>query len=88
MEILAVEPASTTIKLDFLKPFEGHNTADFIIEPQPPVSQSPATRVRWIMTGPSTFFPGKLMSVFIPMDEMIGPDFEKGLANLKGAAEK
>jgi carbon monoxide dehydrogenase subunit G len=82
MEILSVDPTKTTIKLDFLKPFEGHNTADFVLEPQ-----GSDTRVNWIMNGPMNFFPGKLMSVFTTMDKMIGPDFDKGLANLKAAAE-
>lgn len=82
MEILSVEPAKTSVKLDFLKPFEGHNIADFVLEPQ-----GPSTRVHWIMNGPVPFFPGKVMSVFTTMDKVIGPDFDKGLANLKSAAE-
>ncbi|CAN5737520.1 SRPBCC family protein [soil metagenome] len=83
MEILAIEPTQTKVKLDFLKPFEGHNTTDFILQPQ-----GSSTQVDWVMYGPMTFFPGKLMSVFTSMDKMIGGDFEKGLANLKAAAEK
>jgi carbon monoxide dehydrogenase subunit G len=83
MEILAIEPNKTTIEIDFLKPFEGHNTADFVLEPQ-----GSTTRVNWIMNGPIKFFPGKLMSVFTTMDKVIGPDFDKGLANLKAAVER
>ncbi len=30
----------------------------------------------------------KIMSVFYSMDAMLGPDFEKALAQLKAAAEK
>jgi carbon monoxide dehydrogenase subunit G len=82
MEILAVEPTKTTIKIDFLQPFEGRNTTDFVLEPQ-----GTATRVNWIMNGPIRFFPGKVMSVFTTMDKVIGPDFDKGLTNLKSAAE-
>ena len=37
------------------------------------------------MYGP---FIGKLMSVFIDMDRMVGKDFEAGLANLKTLTEK
>lgn len=84
MEIRSIQPAKTTIKLDFLKPFEGHNTADFVLEPE----GSSATRVTWVMYGPLTFIPGKVMSVFTNMDSMIGDDFQRGLANLKAAAEK
>ena len=84
MEIRSIQPAKTSIKLDFLKPFEGHNIADFVLEPE----GSSATRVTWVMYGPLTFIPGKLMSVFTNMDSMIGDDFQRGLANLKAAAEK
>jgi hypothetical protein len=84
MEIRSVEPNKTTIKLDFLKPFEGHNVADFVFQPE----GNTATRVTWVMYGPQDFFPGKLMSVFTTMDKMIGDDFQRGLANLKAAAEK
>jgi hypothetical protein len=84
MEVLSIQPAKTSIKLDFLKPFEGHNTADFVLEPE----GNAATRVTWVMYGPLAFIPGKLMSVFTSMDKMVGDDFQKGLANLKVAAEK
>ena len=39
------------------------------------------------MHGPSPFI-SKLMQVFFSMDKMIGKDFEAGLANMKGLAEK
>ena len=32
-------------------------------------------------------FMSKVMGLFKSMDEMVGPDFEKGLANMKTAAE-
>jgi hypothetical protein len=82
MEILSTDPTKTSIKLDFLKPFESHNTSDFVLEPQ-----GTGTRVNWIMYGPMEYFPGKIMSVFTSMNKMIGPDFEKGLASMKAAAE-
>lgn len=82
MEIVSITPTKTTIKLDFLSPVKSRNTADFLIE-----AQGTGTRVTWIMYGPMDYFPGKLMSVFTSMDKMIGPDFEKGFANLKTAAE-
>jgi hypothetical protein len=82
MEILAVEPTETSIKLDFLSPFESHSTTNFILQPQGTV-----TRVTWTMDGPNTYM-NKLMSVFVSMDSMVGKDFERGLANLKAAAER
>ena len=39
------------------------------------------------MHGPNLFMT-KLMGVFMSMDKMVGKDFERGLANLKQAAEK
>lgn len=83
MEILEANPPSRlVIKLDFLKPFEAHNTAEFTMLPQ-----GNATNVRWVMHGPSSFM-AKVMHVFINMDKMVGKDFEAGLANLKQLTEK
>lgn len=81
MEITEATPARTVIKLDFVKPFEAHNTVDFNLVPR-----GDATDVIWTMNGQNTFM-GKLMSVFINMDRLVGKDFEAGLANLKAAAE-
>lgn len=82
MEILESRaPQSVRIKLDFLRPFEAHNTAEFTLTPT-----ADATTVTWAMYGPHTFM-GKVMSVFISMDAMVGKDFETGLAALKKRAE-
>jgi uncharacterized protein YndB with AHSA1/START domain len=75
-------PSKVVIKLDFLKPFEGHNTAEFTMEPQ-----GDATKITWLMYGPSSYM-HKVMSTLMNMDKMIGNDFEAGLANLKTTAEK
>jgi uncharacterized protein YndB with AHSA1/START domain len=83
MEILdATAPSKIAIKLDFIKPFEGHNTAEYTLVPQ-----GEMTNVTWAMYGPTPFI-SKLMQVFISFDKMIGKDFEEGLANLKAVAEK
>ena len=82
MEILSAQPTATSIKLDFLQPFESHNHSNFLLQPEGNV-----TRVTWTMDGPNTFM-SKLMSVFVSMDKMIGKDFEAGLGNLKSAAER
>jgi Polyketide cyclase / dehydrase and lipid transport len=85
MEVLnASPPSKTTIKLDFFKPFEGHNTAEFTFVPEHDVS---ATNVIWVMHGSSSFM-SKVMQVFMDFDKMIGRDFEAGLANLKTLVEK
>jgi len=82
MKITAAEPAaSLTIALDFQSPFEAHNTTVFALTPT-----GDSTTVSWTMTGPNTFV-SKLMSVFVSMDKMVGPDFEAGLANLRTVVE-
>ena len=82
MEITsATAPASLTIKLDFMKPFEAHNTTEFTLEPM-----NGGTVVTWAMTGASPFM-FKLMGLFTSMDKMIVKDFEQGLASMKQAAE-
>jgi hypothetical protein len=91
MEILDTSvPSKITIKLDFFKPFEGHNTAEFTMLPQGDATTTGTTvgtTVTWAMFGPAPFM-SKLMQVFMNMDNMIGKDFETGLANLKKLTEK
>ncbi|UPJ63905.1 SRPBCC family protein [Bradyrhizobium sp. 191] len=83
MEILEANgPSRLRIKLDFERPFEGHNTAEFTFVPQ-----GDATLVTWAMYGPAPFL-SKVMQVFVNMDSMIGKDFEAGLAGLKKLTEK
>jgi uncharacterized protein YndB with AHSA1/START domain len=83
MEITESSPPSKiAIKLDFAKPFEAHNIAEFALE-----AKGDSTNVTWAMYGPNLYI-SKLMSIFVSMDNMIGKDFETGLANLKTIAEK
>ncbi|MCB8820407.1 SRPBCC family protein [Microvirga rosea] len=83
MEIAEASPArQITIKLDFIRPFEGHNIAEFVIAPR----DDHSTQVTWAMHGPSPYV-AKLMGLFFNMDTMIGRDFEDGLSNLKALAE-
>ena len=83
MEILDTSaPSKIVIKLDFFTPFEGHNTAEFTMLPQ-----GDGTHVTWLMHGPARFLT-RLIQVFMNLDNMIGKDFEAGLANLKTITEK
>lgn len=83
MEITAQEaPQRVQMRLDFLKPFEAHNLAEFQIVAQP----GGVSEVSWSLSGPSPFI-SKLMGVIFNMDRMIGRDFEAGLQNLKALAE-
>jgi len=84
MEILdASSPSKIVIKLDFLKPFEAHNTAEFTMSPQ---GDAATTNVNWVMHGPAPFM-SKVMQVFMNIDRMVGKDFEAGLSNLKRVTE-
>lgn len=83
MEIAEATPSKVGIKLDFLQPFESHNRADFTLEPK----ADSTTIVTWSMQGQNVYI-GKVMSIFVNMDQMVGRDFETGLANLKAIAER
>jgi len=83
MEVIeAAAPGKIGIKLDFIKPFEGHNVAEFTMLPQ-----GSTTLVTWTMHGPTPFL-GKIIHVFMNMDNMVGRDFSAGLASLKSITEK
>jgi len=75
-------PSAVVIKLDFLKPFEAHNTAEFTLE-----RKGDSTNVTWAMYGPTPYM-AKVIHLFFSMDSMVGKQFETGLANLKALAEK
>jgi len=82
MEILdAPAPSKVLVKLDFLRPFEASNTAEFAMTPS-----GNGTKVTWAMVG-ENFYIGKVIGVFMDMDKMVGGDFEAGLQKLKTRAE-
>jgi hypothetical protein len=74
-------PSHIAIALDFIKPFEAHNIAEFTLD-----AQGDATNATWAMYGPSPYI-AKVMHIFFSMDSMVGKQFEEGLANLKTIAE-
>lgn len=75
-------PSKAVIALQFIEPLAVTNSTTFALTPQPA-----GTDVVWTMTGPMPFV-SKVMSVFVSMDTIIGRDFERGLQQLKAAAEK
>ena len=75
-------PSKVAIKLDFIKPFQANNKAEFALD-----RQGDSTNVTWTMDGSQPFM-FKVMGVFMNLDNMIGKDFEAGLASIKGLAEK
>lgn len=71
------------IKLEFLKPFASTSTTEFTFGG----GEGELTGVTWSMTGDNNFM-AKAACLFMGgMDKMIGPDFEKGLAQMKTTAE-
>lgn len=79
MTINAAQPNSQIdIKLEFIKPFASVADIAFVIKPD-----GTGSTVEWRMAGNNNFM-SKAMCLFMGgMDKMIGPDFEKGLAQLK-----
>ncbi|MFF2085009.1 SRPBCC family protein [Nocardia sp. NPDC058176] len=81
MEIKADAEHEIGIELTFEKPFKATNFVTFTLDPTPT-----GTEVTWKMTGTQTGLMGVLGKVF-PMDNLVGKDFDKGLARLKTIAE-
>ena len=82
MAIVDIKPNERIdIKLDFIKPFESSSQTLFSFQ-----AAGDKTTVSWAMTGSANFLT-KAMCLIKNMDEMVGPDFEKGLAKLKSASE-
>jgi hypothetical protein len=71
-------------RLDFLKPMEATDTAEFTLAP---AEGRTGTLVTWTMYGPNTFV-GKVMGLLMNCETMIGDQFDKGLNNLKAVTEK
>lgn len=75
------------IKLEFTRPMESVSTSAFTFTPE-----GTGTRVDWAMSGENNFL-GKAFFSLLNCDDMIGADFDKGLAALdaesaKAASEK
>lgn len=82
MTILESKPNEMIrIRLDFVKPFKGTNTAEFTFKPE-----GDKTKVTWSMFGKNNFI-AKAIGLFIDCDKMVGGMFEKGLASMKTIAE-
>jgi hypothetical protein len=77
MRIDAVRPDGVDIDLEFTRPFRSRNALHFVLAPE-----DGGTRVVWRMETPRTFW-----SRFFNMEKLIGPDFERGLKQLRQVAE-
>ncbi len=69
------------ITLDFFKPFAATSIAELTFKPE-----GNQTAVIWSMSGEKNFM-AKAIHLFMNMDKMIGDQFEKGLVDMKAAAE-
>jgi hypothetical protein len=82
MTILESHPGDhVKIKLDFIRPFTDTANTDFTFKPQ-----GDQTAVTWSMTGHRNFI-AKAVCMFMNIDKTVGGDFERGLAQIKTAAE-
>jgi Polyketide cyclase / dehydrase and lipid transport len=82
MEIVSSTPERIDMRLVFEKPWKANNQVAFELAP----SGDTTTDVTWRMRGSNAGF-AALFSRVVSMDRLIGKDFEKGLARMKGAAE-
>lgn len=81
--IVESDPSSRIrMRLEMLKPFKASNQVIFTLMPE-----GGATHLTWSMQGPMPY-PAKVMHTLFNMDRMVGKQFEAGLANLKGIAER
>jgi uncharacterized protein YndB with AHSA1/START domain len=83
MTIVESKPATwVAASLAFQEPLATTNRVEFRLVPQ-----GAGTQVTWQMSGPMPFI-SKLITLFVSFDQMVGRDFETGLARLKALAEK
>jgi len=79
MEILEALPNEVVShKLVFTAPWESEARTKFLIE----ALDSTHSKLTWIMTGKNETKMSRLMGAVMPMDKMIGKDFERGLFKL------
>ena len=83
MTIVESRPAQLVrFKLEFFEPFAATNSAEFAFK-----QEGGRTAVTWTMRGQNNFV-GKAMCLVFDMDQMVGGDFEAGLAGIKAVVEK
>jgi hypothetical protein len=76
-------PSRLAIRLEFVTPMQATNDVAFDVSPH----IAGTSEVRWSMSGENGFVQ-KAFGLFMDMDEMVGGDFEKGLAELKRVSEE
>jgi hypothetical protein len=82
MKIVDSRPGERVhVAVDFVRPFEGKSTSEFSFKPE-----GDKTTVTW-QTRAHNNFVAKAVGLFMNPEKMLGPDMEKGLAQLKTVAE-
>lgn len=74
-------PEFLALDLEFLAPFPAKNRTEFTFE-----KAGEGTKVTWTMKGENGFV-AKAFGMVMSMDQLVGRDFEQGLAAMKVAAE-
>lgn len=83
MAITAAIPNSRIdVTVDWIKPFKVRNTHEFEI-----TRDGQYVRVTWNAKG-SNLYMMKIIEVFVGVDGLMGKHFDRGLKNLKAAAEQ
>ena len=81
MELRAVESGRVSHHVEFIEPYPAHAETEFLW------SESAGTlTVRWTYDGHNDL-PAKFLSLFVDMDAVLGPDYERGLLDLKRHVE-
>jgi hypothetical protein len=70
------------IELAFSRPFKATNQAELTIEP----AAGGNVAVTWALSGNHSFM-SKAFTMFVPMDKLVGGEFERGLTKLKTLSE-
>jgi len=82
MKIVDSRPGERVhVAVDFVRPFEGKSTSEFSFKPD-----GDKTNVTWHIRSHNGFI-GKAICLIMSPEKMLGPDMEKGLAQLKSAVE-
>lgn len=83
MAITSIEAGkSVTVDLHFVRPFESKAKVTWTVAPD-----GEGTTATWGMEAQNDFI-GKAMCLVFPMEEMLGKQFDEGLANLKRVVEQ
>jgi len=82
MDLTRVQPGKVTHHLTFIEPFPAEADASILW-----VESGEGLEVTWTYDAENDFM-AKTMSLFMDMDSLLGPDYEKGLASLKRNVER